>query len=176
MSGVCSVSEYITVGKITTPHGVKGAVKVIPHTDFPERFSAKRHYLLVKDNLKREVIAWMVGRGKREFIIKIDGIDTPEEASEYRNALLQVPQEEVWPLPEGHFYHFQIIGLQVQTEEGTILGTVVDILETGSNDVYVIKNEQGKEFLIPALKEVVKGIHLEKGLMLVRPLPGMLEG
>ncbi len=176
MSGVCSVSEYITVGKITSPYGVKGAVKVIPLTDFPERFSAKRRYFLVKEKLKREVDAWLVGRSKRELIMKIDGIDTPEEARVYGNALLQVPQEEVWPLPEGHYYHFQIIGLQVQTEEGTILGTVVDILETGSNDVYVLKDEQGKELLIPALKEVVKGIHLEKGLIVVRPLPGLLEG
>jgi 16S rRNA processing protein RimM len=175
-SGVCWVSEYITVGKITAPYGVQGAVKVIPLTDFPERFSAKRHYFLVKEKLKREVDAWVVGRRKRELIIKIDGIDTPEQAREYRNALLQVPREEVWPLPEGHFYHFQLIGLQVKTEEGTVLGTVVDILETGSNDVYVLKDEQGKEFLIPALKEVVKGIHPEEGLMLVRPLPGLLEG
>jgi 16S rRNA processing protein RimM len=169
------VSEYITVGKIAAPYGVQGAVKVIPLTDFPERFSAKRHYFLVKGSLKLKVDAWLVGRSKRQLIMKIDGIDTPEEAREYRHALLQVPREEVWPLPEGHYYHFQVIGLQVQTEGGALLGTVVDILETGSNDVYVLKDEQGKEFLIPALKEVVKGIHPEKGLMVVRPLPGLLE-
>jgi 16S rRNA processing protein RimM len=170
------VVEYITVAKIAAPFGVRGEVKVIPLTDFPERFSTKRRYFLSKGNLIREVDAQVVALRKREFIMKIDGIDTPEQAGEYRNARLQVPREEAWPLPEGHFYHFQVVGLQVLTEEGTILGTVADIIETGSNDVYLVKDEQGKEILIPALKEVVKDIDLKNGLMLIRSLPGLLEG
>ena len=88
----------------------------------------------------------MVGRRKRELIIKIDGIDTPRAGQGIPECPTAGSQGEVWPLPEGHFYHFQLIGLQVKTEEGTVLVTVVDILETGSNDVYVLKDEQGKEF------------------------------
>ena len=83
--------------------------------------------------------------------------------------------EEVLPLPKGHYYHYQIVGLLVETEGGTVLGRVTEVLETGSNDVYLVKDDQGREFLLPALKEVIRDIDLEKGLMLVRPLPGMLE-
>ena len=83
--------------------------------------------------------------------------------------------EDLWPLPDGSYYHFQIVGLTVFTVDGVPLGEVVDILETGSNDVYVIRDDEGKEHLLPALKDVVKDIDLEKGLMLVQPLPGLLE-
>lgn len=170
------MAEYINVGKVVAVFGVRGEVKVIPLTDFPERFSEKRHYLLSKQNQSKVVEIEDVRFREKGIILKLKGIDTPEDAGEYRNAMLQVPRDDAWPLPEGHYYQFQILGLLVSTEEGVVLGRVTEILETGSNDVYLVKNDQGKEYLLPAIKEVVKEIDLDKGRMLVRPLPGLLEG
>jgi len=169
------MAEYITVGKVTAPFGIRGEVKVVPLTDFPERFSNKGRYYLSKQNLFKAVEIQDVKIRSRDIIIKFAGVDTRETAQEYRNALLQVPREDVLPLPKGHYYHYQIVGLLVETEGGTVLGRVTEVLETGSNDVYLVKDDQGREFLLPALKEVIRDIDLEKGLMLVRPLPGMLE-
>ncbi|CEO88451.1 MAG TPA: 16S rRNA processing protein RimM [Syntrophaceticus sp.] len=169
------MAEFITVGKVAAPFGIQGEIKVIPLTDFPERFSRGGSYYLSKQKMFKEVEIQGVKIRGREIIIKFEGIDTPEDARVYRNALLQVPRGEVLPLPEGHYYHYQIVGLLAATEDGTVLGKVAEILETGSNDVYLVKDDQGREILIPALKEVVREIDPDKGLMLVRPLPGLLE-
>jgi 16S rRNA processing protein RimM len=154
---------------------MRGEVKVIPLTDFPERFSRGGVYHLSKQNLFEKVIIQNSRSTGREIIIKFEGIDTPESARRYRGALLQVPRDDLLPLPEGRYYHFQIVGLLAVTEDGAVLGKVADILQTGSNDVYLIKSDQGKELLLPALKDVVREIDLEKGLMVIRPLPGLLE-
>lgn len=169
------MAEYITVGKVAAPFGVRGEVKVIPLTDFPDRFYQGGHYYLSKQNIFKEVEIQGVKIKGREIIIKLEGIDTPEDARKYQNALLQVPQDEVWPLPQDHYYHYQIVGLLAITEEGIVLGRVTEVLETGSNDVYLVKDEQGREYLLPALKEVVRQIDLDKNVMLIRPLPGLLE-
>ncbi|AFV11248.1 16S rRNA-processing protein RimM [Thermacetogenium phaeum DSM 12270] len=167
--------DYITVGEITATFGVRGEVKVIPYTDFPERFEKTRKFFLNKDGLLREVWIERAAIREKDVILKIKGIDTPEEAAEYRRALLQIPPDEVWPLPPDSYYRFQIIGLTVTTADGVALGRVADILETGSNDVYVVRDNEKREYLIPALKDVIKDIDLEKGLMVIQPLPGLLE-
>ncbi len=169
------MDEYITVGKVAAPFGVQGKVRLIPLTDYPERFKEDGHYYLAKQNLFMEVEIQGVKIRDGEIIIKLQGIDTPEAAHIYRNALLQVPRRDVMKLPNGHYYHFQIVGLLAVTEESAILGRVIEIIETGSNDVYLVRDEQGREILLPALKEVIREIDLEKGTMLVRPLPGLLE-
>jgi 16S rRNA processing protein RimM len=169
------MAEYITVGKVTASFGVRGEVKVIPLTDYPERFKEDGHYYLSKKNLFMEVEIQGVKIRDREIIIKFKGIDSPEAAQIYRNALLEVPRGDVFELPDDHYYYFEIVGLLAVTEEGAILGRVIEIIETGSNDVYLVENEQGREILLPALKEVIREIDLEKGTMLVRPLPGLLE-
>lgn len=169
------MTDYITVGKIATSFGIRGEVKVIPYTDFPERFAQTKRLFLCKKDFFREVEIETVNYSGEYIIVKLMGIDSPEEAAEYRNALLQVPREDLWPLPEGSYYHFQIVGLTVFTVDRLFLGQVVDILETGCNDVYVVRDDKGKEYLLPALKDVVKEIDLEKGLMFVQPLPGLFE-
>lgn len=91
--------DYITVGEITATFGVRGEVKVIPYTDFPERFEKTRKFFLNKDGLLREVWIERAAIREKDVILKIKGIDTPEEAAEYRRALLQIPPDEVWPPP-----------------------------------------------------------------------------
>ncbi|NPV28173.1 MAG: 16S rRNA processing protein RimM [Firmicutes bacterium] len=169
------MEEFITVGQITGPFGCRGKVKVTPYTDFPERFLAtKRIFLRLADLcLEKEVESAVLQ--KNRVILKLSTINTPEEAKKFQGALLQVPRAEVWPLPEGRYYHFQLLGFSVFTEDGELVGKVAEILTTGSNDVYVIKDsKKGKEYLIPAIKDVVKKINLEEKSILIHPLPGLL--
>jgi 16S rRNA processing protein RimM len=167
--------EYITVGEICGPFGVHGAVKVLPHTDFPERFrQTERLYVSYRGTLvEQQVLQADVQPGR--VLLTLSGITTPETARRYRGALLQLPVAEAWPLPAGSYYQFQIIGLQVVTEEGRAVGQVTEVLRTGSNDVYQVADSSGKHYLIPALKQVVREIDLPGRRIVIRPLAGMLE-
>jgi 16S rRNA processing protein RimM len=107
-----------------------------------------------------------------QVLLKLQGIDDRDAAEAQRGAMVEVPEREAWKLPRGRFYWHQIIGLRVRTPEGRELGTVKEILETGANDVYVVDTERG-EMLVPAIKDVVKGIAPHRGVMTVEPLPGM---
>ncbi len=170
------MDEYIAVGKIVAPFGVRGEMKMLSLTDFPERFTQDVDYYLYKQKRVKMVNIEGVKNRDKDMIIKLEGIETPEDAEIYRNALLKISKDDVVPLPKDHYYHYQLVGLSVSTEEGVVLGKVTEIVETGSNDVYVVKSDQGKEILIPALKEVVRSVDLNKGSIVVRPLLGLLEG
>lgn len=106
------------------------------------------------------------------MVLKLRGVENIDLAEQLRGMLVEVPEEESVDLPSGHYFWHQIIGLRVVTLEGEELGTVDDILETGSNDVYVVHNG-GEELLIPAIKDVVRSIDLEGGVMTVQLLPWM---
>ena len=107
-----------------------------------------------------------------QVILSLDGIEDREAAEALRGWLVQVPENDAWKLPKGQYYWHQIIGLEVVTKDGRRLGTVAAILETGANDVYVVKRESG-ELLLPAIKDVIKKISPETGEMIVELLPGM---
>lgn len=167
--------QYITIGEIGSPHGLRGEVRVISLTDFPERFKTTKHVFLSVGNslLEKAVESAVVQRNG--IVLKLEGLDSPEQAKKFRGALLQVPRQELWPLPDGVYYQFEIVGLQVVTVEGSALGEVTEVLTTGGNDVYVIKGGLGQEYLVPALRSVVKKIDTGAGLMIIEPLPGLLE-
>jgi 16S rRNA processing protein RimM len=101
-------------------------------------------------------------------------VTTRTQAEQLRGQLVQIPIEEAIPLPEGSYYHYQLLGLQVATAAGEILGVVTEILETGANDVYVVQNRDQAEILLPAIPDVVKAIDLEKGQMIVELLDGLI--
>lgn len=157
--------KMISIGKIVAPHGVRGDVRVIPLTDFPERFQIlKKVYtdngiLLDVEYAKQH---------KQFILLKLRGYNSINDVEKLRNRILQVERKDAFPLPKGHYYQFDIIGLAVQTVDGEHLGIVTDILETGSNDVYVTEKEGVKPLLIPALKDVVKTIDLKAGIMVVK--------
>ena len=168
--------QYITIGEITAPYGYKGEVRVLPLTDFPERFQATEQVILTIGSLfvKKAVESAIIHQNR--IVLKLEGIDSPEQARKLHGALLQVPRQELWPLPEGAFYQFEIIGLKVITVAGSVLGEVTEILTTGGNDVYVVKGGTGEEYLVPALKAIVKEIDTKAGLMIIEPPPGLLDG
>lgn len=157
--------RMVSIGKIVAPHGVRGDVRVIPLTDYPERFQ-----LLKKVHTDNGIIldVEQVKYHKQFVLLKFRGLNSINEVEKLRNRILQVKREDAFPLPEGHYYQFDIIGLAVYTVDGEHLGIITDILSTGSNDVYITEKDGSKPLLIPALKEVVKSIDISSGKMVVK--------
>lgn len=166
--------EFITVGEIVAPHGCRGAVRILPLTDFPERFLRMEKLILLRKGERKSYVVEEAREHKRFVIVKLAGIDTMDDAAALRGALIQVPRGETVPLPPGRYYVFEIIGLKVWSEEGAFLGEVSAVLATGANDVYSVQTPSGKEILIPALKAVVREIDLQEGKMVVRLPEGLL--
>lgn len=161
--------EPVVVGRILSSWGIKGELKVQAMTSFPEALSEGRRVFV-----KGIPIVIEEGRRHGKFILlKFQGVDTVEAAQRLRGEFLQIPADETSPLSEGEYYHFQIIGLEVWTTGGDFLGLVTRIIETGSNDVYLVRSGQ-KEVLIPAIAEVVKAIDLKKGRMEIEVIAGLL--
>lgn len=166
--------EFITIGHITRVHGVKGEVRVLPLTDFPERFSIlKKVYVLLPEGERRRVEVVSTRPHKSFFILKFKGIDRVEEAETLKDGILQVEFSERFPLPEGYHYLFEIVGCQVFTESGDLIGRVLDVVRLESNDVYVVEGDQG-EVLIPAIKDVVKHIDVRAKEIIIYPMEGLL--
>lgn len=157
--------ELVAVAKITTPHGVRGEVKLQPLTDFPHRF-AETEYLLLDDGT--QMVLESAHFVNNSVLAKFVGFETPEAWVSFRNKILYVTEERLMPLPPGQYYIHQIIGLDVIDEHGSVLGKVCDVLHTGSNDVYVVKLPNEKEELLPAIDSVVKNIDVAAGRMIVK--------
>jgi 16S rRNA processing protein RimM len=179
--GVYVFMERVTIGQITGARGIKGELKVFPLTDFLERFKSLKRVTLSRPMGKANpepVFEGVKVEGCKEsgrFVtLSLDGVNTREDAEKLRNLYVQVPRDEAYPLPEGSFYISDIMGMKVLSLTGECLGEISDIFETGSNDVYVVDGH-GKQYLIPAIKEVVKSIDIESNTMIIEPLPGLLD-
>jgi 16S rRNA processing protein RimM len=157
------------VGRVLGAWGIRGDVRVEPHTDAPDRFSSgSRLYL---DGAATTVVSSRPHKGG--LLVRLERVDDRNAAEALKGAALAVPRTDVDPLPEGSYYHFEILGLGVWTEEGEALGEVREILATGSNDVYVVRGPAGKERLVPALTNVVVGVDIERKRMVVRLPEGL---
>lgn len=166
--------ELIKIGQITSPHGVKGEVRVFPLTDFPERFTTLRRAFLGPD--ARPVDIRCVGTVKNLIILRVEGVDDRDQAEKLRLLYLQVPKSEVFALPPGHFYVVDLIGLAVVDPEGKPLGKLVNVEQSSpAHDIYVVETAPGKRYLVPAVQQFVKEISLEKGQVVIQPIPGLLE-
>ncbi len=169
--------KHLAVGKIKSVYGTEGKVKIVCLTDFPTRFEPSIE-LRVSPNLPqvKKLIVEEVEFQAKEIILKFINIDSREQAESLKGRILEIPLEEAVTLDEGSYWQFQILGLKVLTTDHVYLGKVEDILKTGANDVYVVRSpESGKEILIPAIKDVVKTVDPEKGLLVIEPLPGLIE-
>ncbi len=163
-------SAFIAIGEVMGAWGLKGEIRIRVLTDFPERFCQGSSFMI-------EGVAYIiegVKSSKGALILKLAGIDTPEEALKMRHLTLEIPENEKHPLPEGVFYHYQILGLDVFSTEGVKLGKINQILTTASNDVYVVETT-GREILIPAVADVVKNIDTVAGRMTVEIIEGLLN-
>jgi len=163
-------SQFIVVGQVIAPWGVRGEIKVEVMTDFPDRFSPQEELHIDGHPLTIERSRWHKGR----VILKLATVDSVEAAEQLRGRFLEVPRSKLRPLPQDQYYRFQLIGLDVLTTEGEILGQIAQVLPTGSNDVYVVPTKEG-ELLIPAIDDVVKAVDLGRGCMVIEIIHGLLE-
>ena len=160
--------QFIPIGRVVAPWGIRGEVKVEVQTDFPDRFSCGEILYLQG---RAVTIKSSRYRGNT-VILKLDTIDSRNAAELIRGACLEVPSTELKPLPKGEYYRFQLLGLEVQSTEGNLLGIISNVIPTGSNDVYEISSDTGV-FLIPATDEVIKSIDIDKGCMIIEILKGL---
>ena len=156
--------NLIAVARITIPHGVRGEVKLQPLTDFPRRFE-ETEFLLLADGTR---LILESARLQRDTVLaKFRGMDTPEVWIPFRHQELYVTEDALMPLPTGQFYIHQLLGIEVFDEQGAALGIVDNVLQTGSNDVYVVKTPTNEEILLPAIDTVVKQIDMTGRRMIV---------
>lgn len=165
------MEQMLTIGRIVNTHGVKGEVRVLPSTDDIKRFGKLKE--IVVQNRTESIKEIETVRYHKNFVLlKFKGIDNMDDAEILKNSTLKINRKDALPLGQDEYYQCDLYGLKVVTEEGRDLGKLVDILVTGSNDVYVVRNTE-KEILIPAIKQCILKIDLEKGEMLVHLLEGL---
>lgn len=168
------MTKYLEIGQIVNTFGIKGMVKVMPFTENIERFSKMKTVYVKnkKENKKYEIEE--VKYHKNMVLVKFKGIENPEQADLLRQSYLLVDRADEEPLEEGTYYIVDMIGLEVYTEEGELLGILEDIFNTGSNDIYVVKNELGKQILLPSIPDVIKKIDMPNRKVIVHLLPGLV--
>ena len=165
--------NYLVVGEVLRPWGFKGDLKVKIITDYPNQL-IKHKTVYLGDKTR----AFQVERARLHsgyVLLKFVGFDTPEAVAKLRGEIVRIPAEDAAKLKKGQYYHYQIVGLNAVTADGTPVGKVEEVLETGANDVYLVRTPEGKEVLLPAIKDVVKKIDVAAGTMTVELIPGLVE-
>ena len=167
------MEDLLQIGVITSPHGLKGEVKVFPITDDIQKFKKLKEVILdtEKEHIPLEIEG--VKFFKNLVIVKFKGIDDINDIQQYRQKSLLIKREQTEALKENEYFMVDLIGLQVFTEDGKVFGTLTDILETGANDVYVVKTAE-QEVLIPAIKDCVLKIDMENRRMDIHLMPGLM--
>lgn len=171
------LAKLVTIGKISKSHGLKGEVKVLPLTSYPERFEKLEKVTLEYPNgNKMEIKLKKTRYSSNGLILVLDGINDRNASDSLVGSYLNISETELIELEKDEFFVFDLIGLRVETESGFYLGKVTDLIPVGESDVYVIKrDEDKKEFLIPSRKEFVKSINLKDSLLVVKPIDGMID-
>lgn len=167
------MQEYFEVGQIVNTFGIKGQLKVKPFTDDMERFEELKTIYICKKNEMKKVEIEDVKYNKQCVLLKVKGIEDLTEAEKYKGLFLKIDRKDAKKLPKDTYFIADILGLEVYTDEGELLGKVDDIFPTGANDVYVVKSELGKQILLPSIPEVIKEIDLEKGKVIVHLIEGL---
>lgn len=169
------MEDLLQVGIITSTHGVRGEVKVYPTTDDPRRFRRLKEVVLdtgrEKLNLEIEGVKFF----KQFVILKFKGLDNINDIEKYRQKSLYVIRKNAVRLQRDEYFIADLIGLKVQDEDGTELGTVKDVIETGANDVYEVEMADGRSLLLPAIKQCILNVDVENGMMQVHVLEGLLD-
>ena len=167
------MTKYLEIGQIVNTFGIKGMVKIKPFTDDIKRFDRLETIYIENKRGRKEYEIEEVKYHKNMVLLKLKGIDKIEEAENLRNAYLEIARGDEPSLEEGTYYIVDLIGLEVYTEDDKLLGKVDDIFNTGSNDIYVVKDELGKQILLPGIGEVIKKIDLENQKIIVHLLKGL---
>lgn len=166
--------EYFEIGQIVNTFGIKGFVKVKPFTDDITNFETLKKVFILNKKQKNEYEIEEVKEHKNMVLIKFKGVDTIEQAELLRNSYIVISRKDTKELEEDRYYIVDLLGLEVFTDEGTLLGNVEDIYNTGSNDIYVVKNDLGKQILLPAISDVIKQIDIKNNKIIVHLIKGLI--
>lgn len=168
------MQAYFEVGQIVNTFGIKGFVKVKPFTDEITRFEELKKVYICRKNEMQEVEIEQVSYQKDMVLLKLKGIDNLTEAEKYKGVFLKIDRKNAKKLPKDTYFIADLLGLEVYTDEGELLGKVDDIFNSGANDIYVVKDEiTGKQILLPGIKDVLKDIDLENEKIVVHLLKGL---
>jgi len=167
-------TEWATIGKIVAPFGIRGELKTYPLSDVPDRFS-RLDSVYLTPNYRRYSIAGVRPYKGTMVLLKLEGIDDATAAETLRNCDACIPLSQLAELPPDTYYQHDILGLRMVTLDEREVGTVVDIIVTGSNDVYAVRALDGQQILIPAIKEVIKQIDLIRRTIYIEPMKGLLD-
>ncbi|HET8842895.1 MAG TPA: ribosome maturation factor RimM [Ktedonobacteraceae bacterium] len=167
-------TEWVTIGQIVAFLGLRGELKVRLLTDIPNRFEQLGVIYLGPEHQPYSIERVRPYKGEM-VVLKLKGIESANAAEPLRSLDLLIPVSQLATLPSDSYYRHDILGLTVLTLDGRKLGQIIDIIETGSNDVYMVKSPDGKQVPIPAIKDVVKQVDIVKRTMYIDPIPGLLE-
>jgi len=167
------MNQYLEIGQIVNVRGLKGEVKVNSYSEDPNRFEKIETIIIKLKGKTKEYTIEKVSYTKNQVILKLKNIDTIDEAEKLRNSIILIDRNSLEELPEDVYYIADLIGLDVYTDKNEYLGKVDDIFNTKSNDVYVVKDDQGKSKLLPGIDEVIKEINLEKSKIIVHLIEGL---
>ncbi len=167
----------VVIGKVLSPHGTGGMVKVYPYSDYPERVYLLEEVELEAESRRKIYAVEKASLHGQYWLVKFQGINSREEAYRLGGSLVRIPREKRMPLPEGTFYHDQLVGLQVYTIEGKLLGSITGVIKSGGHDQLVLarSGQKDKITFIPAVKEFIRQLDLSAGFISVDLPEGMLD-
>ncbi|MBV9230922.1 MAG: 16S rRNA processing protein RimM [Chloroflexi bacterium] len=169
-----NTTEWATIGRIVAPFGIRGEVKVVSLSDVPNRFVKLKSCYLAPSYARYAIEAVRPQKGDM-LLLKLQGVDDASTAETLRHHELSIPVTELAHLPPDSYYQHDILGLQVLRMDNREVGTITDIWATGGNDIYEVKGSEGKQYLIPAVKDVIKQIDLVRRVMYIDPMRGLLD-
>lgn len=166
--------EYFEIGQIVNHFGIKGMVKVNPFTDDISRFEELESILIEQNNKLTDIQIEEVKYSKNQVLLKLKGVNTVEDAEKYRGCYIKIARKNAKKLPKDTYFIADLIGNVVYTDEGVLLGKVEDIYNSGANDIYVVKDVNGKQILLPGTNEVIKDIDIEQEKIIVHLIKGLI--
>ena len=168
------MENFIEIGQIVNSYGIKGQMKIVPFTDDITRFNdLKTIFIEINKELKEFKIE-EVKYHKNNVLIKLEGINDINDTEKYKNCYVKIDRKNAVKLPKDTYFIIDLIGIEVFTEDNLFLGKIVDVFPTGSNDVYVVKDELGKQILLPAISEVIKNVDITNKKMIVKLIKGLV--
>lgn len=168
--------KLVTVGRIVNSHGIRGELKVVPETDFPERFDKGNALIIVDSQNKQTPVTVQTSRlHKNMFILQFDQFSNINDVEKFKGSLLKIEAKEQQPLEEGEYYYHEIIGCKVVTEEGEELGLVSEVLTPGANDVWVVSLPKGKQLLLPVIDDVILNVDIANKTIRIHLMEGLME-
>lgn len=170
------MDNLLEIGQIVNSYGIKGFLKVVPFTDNVKRYDDLKTIYIEKNKKLSTMEIEEVKYHKNLVLLKLKGIDDINDTLEFKNCYIKIDRKDAVELPEDTYFIVDLVDMEVETDEGNLLGKIVDVFPTGSNDVYVVKDELGKQVLLPAIGDVIKSVDVENKKMVVHLIEGLVGG